>query len=1004
MLMTTRIRQFMSLLLVMMAAVANGQTLLDNKFETVAEFEKYTVINSNEDWLTWHYDDLLLAACCDRDYDADDWLVTPALALTEGKTYRLTFSANIDQEDTEILSVMLGEAATADELVTPLMENVEVTSTSRKEYTTTFKATDSGNFYIGFHLSTTGSMYSNYFYLTSVRVEETADQGVPAAITNLTITPDASGALKATIAFNAPTKSIGGDALSAITKIEVFRDNTLVKTFDNPAVGSSLSFEDTGMTNGYHTYRIVPTNAMGEGDAVEQQAYVGFDEPGPVTNVRFVYNYDTKKSTITWDAPTVGKNGGYISTEGITYSIRRFHAADPVATGVTATTFEDEVDIDFLLAEEERTREQYAEAGMPVNVTYVVDGEGLMQYYVQAQLANGKSAEAVSNSVIIGEAKELPYFESFPEGKLTHYWRTDIRNKRARWGAMASTLFCQDGDGGMMGFGAIEGEETGMCHTGNINMKDAVSPILTFYYFAEYAMQMPLIVKVSKDGGDFEQIASIPLDDESMKYRYNRVSVPLTGCAGHEHVMVAFESTTATTVDNLFIDNVRIIDQRQHDLKATLASKPNYLKVGEKRNVTVNVENLGTDDVATREYTIDLYVNNAKVASSTGLAIESEELKSYLMAVEGNINMERESEIYAEVVYEQDEMTDNNRSDVEIIGVKMPLYPEATNLTLTQDATGALLSWQQPSAPRTEDGLVTDSFEDYPDFERFGFGDWMVYDGDQRMTWGIGNHHFPMNSDVQSFMIWNPSEVTNDTGYNGGKGIANQAWYPRTGNKSAISFSAATDEVNCDDWLISPELSGHEQIISFYAHSLATASAPDQFSVCVSTTGNDHTNFLSIDATPKTATSEWKLYEYIHPEGTKYFAIHKTTHNGWAFLVDDITFAPDTLAATPDIMLYGYNVYKNGKRLNTALVSTPTFTDNNPLNGDVYQVTAVYDAGESVYSNRVVYQGDGATAIESIATESAQGNDRLYDLQGRKVNSLPQRGIVISNHRKVIVK
>lgn len=204
MLMTTRIRQFMSLLLVMMAAVANGQTLLDNKFETVAEFEKYTVIDGNEDWQTWHYEDIFLAACCDRDYDADDWLVTPALALTEGKTYRLTFSANIDQEDTEILSVMLGEAATADELVTPLMENVEVTSTSRKEYTTTFKAVDSGNFYIGFHLSTTGSMYPNYFYLTSVRVEETADQGVPAAITNLTITPDASGALKATIAFNAP--------------------------------------------------------------------------------------------------------------------------------------------------------------------------------------------------------------------------------------------------------------------------------------------------------------------------------------------------------------------------------------------------------------------------------------------------------------------------------------------------------------------------------------------------------------------------------------------------------------------------------------------------------------------------------------------------------------------------------------------------------------------------------------------------------------------------------
>lgn len=167
------------------------------------------------------------------------------------------------------------------------------------------------------------------------------------------------------------------------------------------------------------------------------------DEPGNVTNVRFVYNYETKTSIITWDAPTVGKNGGYIDTSGITYNIRRFHAKEPVATGLTATTFEDVVDIDFLLEEEERMRQEYADIGMPVNVTYVIDDEGLMQYYVQAVLTTGTSGEAVSNSVIIGESNNLPYYESFPDGKLSHYWRTDIRDKRARWGAMTSTLFAK---------------------------------------------------------------------------------------------------------------------------------------------------------------------------------------------------------------------------------------------------------------------------------------------------------------------------------------------------------------------------------------------------------------------------------------------------------------------------------------------------------------------------------------------------------------------------------
>lgn len=130
--MTKKLKTLMGLLLLLMATAVNGQTLFETQFEKVSDFEKFTVLDENDDWQTWLYDDIFLAARCDRDFDADDWLVTPALNLEKGKTYRLTFMANIDLEDTEVLSVMLGEAAIASDFTTPLMENLQITSTSQK--------------------------------------------------------------------------------------------------------------------------------------------------------------------------------------------------------------------------------------------------------------------------------------------------------------------------------------------------------------------------------------------------------------------------------------------------------------------------------------------------------------------------------------------------------------------------------------------------------------------------------------------------------------------------------------------------------------------------------------------------------------------------------------------------------------------------------------------------------------------------------------------------------
>ncbi len=48
--MTTNLKRLFGLLLLLMAVAVQGQTLLDNQFNDVTEFENYTVIDQNEDY------------------------------------------------------------------------------------------------------------------------------------------------------------------------------------------------------------------------------------------------------------------------------------------------------------------------------------------------------------------------------------------------------------------------------------------------------------------------------------------------------------------------------------------------------------------------------------------------------------------------------------------------------------------------------------------------------------------------------------------------------------------------------------------------------------------------------------------------------------------------------------------------------------------------------------------------------------------------------------------
>ena len=166
-----------------------------------------------------------------------------------------------------------------------------------------------------------------------------------------------------------------------------------------------------------------------------------------------------------------------------------------------------------------------------------------------------------------------------------------------------------------------------------------------------------------------------------------------------------------------------------------------------------------------------------------------------------------------------------------------------------------------------------------------------------------------------------------------------------------------------NNWLITPELSGEEQTVSFWVNAPGDEvsrgeqnpnSGPETFDLYYSEDDTNPNSFIKINKDSYEAVYDWKQYNIYLPEGAKYFAIvHTSTGSLTSYnyepdrvCVDDVTYRAGGLR------VMGYNVYRDGAKINNELVTEPTYTDldlgNNTYN---YNVTAVYEGGESALSN-----------------------------------------------------
>ena len=121
-------------------------------------------------------------------------------------------------------------------------------------------------------------------------------------------------------------------------------------------------------------------------------------------------------------------------------------------------------------------------------------------------------------------------------------------------------------------------------------------------------------------------------------------------------------------------------------------------------------------------------------------------------------------------------------------------------------------------------------------------------------------------------------------------------------------------------------------------------------------------------------------------------------------MVDDVTYRPYN-GDQAGLTLVGYNIYRNGEKINADVITDNTFTDStvDKDKENTYNVTAVYEEGESDFSNTV--KASCTTSIKGVSTSS---DAAFYDISGERI-SKPMRGINIikkqdGTTRKVLAK
>lgn len=883
-----------------------------------ANFAIHTIEDVNGDGKTWNFSSGTRYTYHSSNA-ANDWLFSPAVKLEGGKSYKISAVVAAQANSyAERIEVFMGQQPSSAAMTLEVIPSTDVVGTADTEIEAYVTPSATGIYHVGFHAISDANKY--YLHLKSYSISAPISASAPEAVENVSVKASSSDCFKAEISFKAPSKTIAGDALTGNVKVKVLRGETLVAE-ESLAPGATKSLMDnTVVDSDTYTYSFIPVNAAGEeGKTVTVAAFIGAAKPGQAGDFA---GYSAGNTVhLSWTAPTADADGNALVSPSLTYnvwSVEGGYLGEILNDApITSTSYSFDIDV-------------------PAEQDFV-------QYAIQAvnyDVEGGASGALVS----VGPAYVMPVLYS-GGASLESYIL-----------GISGTGDASLGDASM-GVAPYAGEDffyakfTAIGQTESfITGKIAVTGEAPVVMFREYKLSDQdtngTVVSVICEGVTTELASYTHADLDTDVWSKRKCS--LAQFKGKE-VQLLITAVCNGVAYNLY-DEINICEDINYDLQAAI-SAPATVETGAEFNVSVTIVNDGAED--SDSYTVNLYRNGEIVDTKTnnyGLAEGESDVMTFKQTL--GLHDGDSAEYKAVVVYEADEVPDNNTTATVVVTRKRSTLPAVTGLAGEKTADGNSLTWDEIVIA---DAMPMDVTEDFESAEPFAkeFEGWTFVDGDGKAVGGFEGIDLPgiePGTTTGSFFIFDNADNTFNESYN---------------TSSGTKFLAALfnfDDSQVDDWAISPLLTGEAQTISFQARSYS-ADYPEKIEVWYTTDDSANPNdFVKVEAFgTKTLSDEFLLCTADLPAGAKHFAIRSCAAGAFMLMIDDVTYKA---IVGFNGQLQGYNVYCDGVKLNDAPVAQASYlhaTEDDAAH--TYHVTAVYDKGESELSDPVTV---GQSGVDSV--------------------------------------
>lgn len=290
---------------------------------TAEEAQLVTLYDANRDGNGWRFsepymgDPYFVFQCNGK--AGDDWIFLPATDFNSADMiYSLSFDARRgDTNVAEKVDAYLATSPDPNYIVKEIMAETGPATYDFETLSAEFTVPSAGVYYVGIHACGDTNAYFlfvNHFKINALRSAGSA----PAAVTDLTVTPKAQGALAVEVSFKMPTLTTTGETIAAGTNLKATVSTGAASAEVSGTPGAQCNVE-LAIVNGENTVTVQVADGTVIGEMTTVNVYGGLDNPKCVENLRATIGEDDYTAHLTWEAPVEGEHGGYVKPDGVKY-------------------------------------------------------------------------------------------------------------------------------------------------------------------------------------------------------------------------------------------------------------------------------------------------------------------------------------------------------------------------------------------------------------------------------------------------------------------------------------------------------------------------------------------------------------------------------------------------------------------------------------------------------------------------------------------------------------